>query len=488
MTIERNALMIDGRWVRPSRTEMTPVICPSTEEVIGAAPNADRDDVDAAVTAARRAFDDGAWPRLSAAERAEVLHRALTLIEPRLDEIAHLVTSEMGVPLTIAQQLMPAALATGRFFLGVAARQDDVEIRSGISTSAVLKEPAGVVASIAPWNGPFNMAVAKVIPALVAGCTVVYKPAPETPLDAYFLAEALMEVGIPAGVFNLVTGGRDTGAAMVEHRGVDKVSFTGSTDAGRKIGAICGESFKRVQLELGGKSAAIILEDADLPTTLAGLAMGSFFNTGQVCASYSRVLAPRSRYEEIAAGLCETASSFTVGDPFEPATTMGPLVSERQRDRVEAYIEAGRAEGAKVLVGGERPADLSRGWYTSPTVFGECTNEMRISREEIFGPVVALIPYDGVDEAIRIANDSEYGLHGGVFTTDEREAVRVARSIRTGTFSVNSWTYNVEAPFGGVKCSGIGRDTGREAVESYYELKTVNLPASMHAAFAGGGS
>ncbi|MEW6471419.1 MAG: aldehyde dehydrogenase [Actinomycetota bacterium] len=483
--LQRDAFFVGGEWRGPAGTGRIEIVSPSTEEVIGSVPEAGDADVDAAVGAARRAFDAGDWPRLAVAERTAVLERALQALEPRAAEIAAAVTAEMGVPIAIAEQLIPGAFWTARYFMGVAEREPLEELRAGaLNTAAVLREPVGVVASIAPWNGPFNLAVAKIVPALAAGCTVVFKPAPETPCDVFYLAEALSEVGLPPGVLNIVTGGRETGAALVAHPGVDKVSFTGSTAAGRQIGAVCGEQFKRVQLELGGKSAAIILDDADLATTMQGLAMGSFFNSGQICAAFSRVLAPRSRYSEVVEALAATARSFVLGDPFDRATTMGPLVSERQRTRVEGYIAAGEKEGAKVVTGGGRPADLPQGWYVEPTVFADVDNSMRIAQEEIFGPVVAVIPHDGPDDAVRIANDSAYGLHGGVFTADEDAALRMARAVRTGTFSVNSFVYNIEAPFGGVKCSGIGRDTGREAVASYYELKTVNLPASMAERFS----
>jgi acyl-CoA reductase-like NAD-dependent aldehyde dehydrogenase len=483
--IVREELLVGGEWRKPGSSARVTVISPSTEEVIGKVPDAGTEDVDAAARAARRAFDEGTWREMPAADRAEILEHALQLMEPQLEEIGTLVTSEMGVPISIAGMLMPGALATGRFFLDVARDIEVSEVRhTQLGPAAVVREPVGVVASIAPWNGPFNMAVAKIMPALAAGCSVVYKPAPETPLDAFYIAEALTRAGVPAGVFNLITGGRDTGRSLVGHPAVDKVSFTGSTAAGREIGRECGASFKRVQLELGGKSAAIVLDDADIQTTMQGLAVGSFFNTGQVCASYSRVLVPRNRHDEMVGALVATAESFVVGDPFDPATTMGPLVSQRQRERVLGYIEAGKAEGAVVATGGGRPAGLDKGWYVAPTVFTGTDNAMRICREEIFGPVAAVLPYDTLDEAIAMANDSDYGLHGAVFTTDDEKAARVARAVRTGTFSVNSFTYNTEAPFGGVKCSGVGRDTGPEAVHAYYELKTVNLTPAMERLFA----
>jgi acyl-CoA reductase-like NAD-dependent aldehyde dehydrogenase len=480
----QNTIFVSGKWVPSLSEARLEVVCPSTEKPIGSVPDSSAADVDQAVSAARVAFDDGRWSGRSVDDRAQVLTEAMERLEAQTEEIAQLLTSQVGAPIVVSRQLIPAALATGRYFVQLGREHLGDEIRRGSMPAAVLREPVGVVAAIAPWNGSFSLAMNKIMPALVAGCSVVFKPAPETPLDAAYIADALSEAGLPDGVLNIVTGGRDTGRHLVEHVDVDKVSFTGSTDAGREIGQACGGSFKRMQLELGGKSAAIILEDADIETAMAGLAMGSFFFTGQVCAAYSRVLAPRSRYDEIAEALCATAESFVIGDPFDESTTMGPLVSKRQRDRVEDYIAMGFAEGAKIATGGGRPSHLPTGWYIEPTVFVDASNSMRFAREEIFGPVAALIPYEGQDEAVAIANDSPYGLHGGVFTQDDEAALAVARQIRTGTFSVNSFTYNIEAPFGGVKCSGVGRDTGLEGLLSYVELKTVNLTPTMERLFA----
>lgn len=478
-------LLVGGEWREPESKARISVVSPSTEEVIAEVPEAGAEDVDLAVRAARSAFDRGEWRAMSAAARAEILEHALQLLGSRIDEISTVVTSEMGLPTSIAGVQIPGALDAGRYFLQVAQAEPVNEVRQTQQcAAAVVKEPVGVVASIAPWNGPFNMAIAKIFPALATGCTVVYKPAPETPLDAFFIAEALTQAGLPAGVFNLITGGRETGATLVSHPEIDKVSFTGSTAAGREIGRECGGNFKRLQLELGGKSAAIVLDDADVTTTMTGLAMGSFFNTGQVCAAYSRVLLPSNRYDELTAALVGTAESFVVGDPFDSATTMGPLVSARQRDRVRSYLDAGRDEGAVVATGGGVPPGLDKGFYIQPTVFTSVENSMRIAREEIFGPVVSVLRYDTVEEAVAMANDSEYGLHGAVFTTDPQRAVEVARQVRTGTFSVNAFVYNIEAPFGGVKNSGIGRDTGPEAVQAYYELKTINLDAPSAALFS----
>jgi aldehyde dehydrogenase (NAD+) len=479
MKYSRDRIYVGGEWARPDSTSTIDVVCPANGEVIGCAPDVNSKDVDVAVGAARRAYDSGTWSGRSLAQRAEILAASLKLLELQQADIASLVTAEMGVPLSISRLLVQDALNTGHYFLGVARELPLSEIRRATNLAAVVREPVGVVASIAPWNGPFAMAIAKIIPPLVAGCTVVFKPAPETPLDVFLIAEALERAGLPAGVFNLITGGREAGKQLVAHPGIDKVSFTGSTAAGRQIGKECGGSFKRMQLELGGKSAAIIAEDADIGTTMEGLAIGGFFNSGQVCAAFSRVLVPRSRYDEFVGALCATAESFVVGDPVDPQTTMGPLVSERQRARVESYIARGKAEGATLLTGGGRPDGLEKGWFVQPTVFGEVSNQMSIAREEIFGPVVVVIAYDTLDEAIALANDSDYGLHGAIFTASDETAYKVASRIHSGTVSVNKFMYNIEAPFGGVKCSGVGRDTGREAVEAYFELKTVNITPSM---------
>ncbi|MEU6702019.1 aldehyde dehydrogenase [Pseudonocardia sp. NPDC046786] len=477
--ITEDRILVEGGWRAPASRETVQVISPSTEGVIGQVPDVGPADVDAAVKGARRSFDEGVWRRRSVEERTDVLGRALDMLEPQIEEIGKLVTGQMGLPTSMSGQVLASGIATGRYFLDVARNEPVSEVRRGQTLAVVVREPVGVVASIAPWNGPFNSSITKIFPALAAGCGMVYKPAPETPLDSFPVVEALLAAGVPAGVLNLVTGGGDTGRALVAHPGVDKVSFTGSTATGREIGGECGRSFKRMQLELGGKSAAIVLDDADLSISLPGLAGGAFFNTGQVCASYSRILAPRSRFDEVAEAMVAAAESFVVGDPFDPATTLGPLVSQRQRERVEHAIATGIDEGAKVVAGGGRPDGLEKGWYMQPTVFVGASNAMTISREEIFGPVAVLLPYDTVEEAVAIANDSDYGLHGAVFTTDEERAAQVAAGVRTGSFSVNSYTYNVEAPFGGVKASGVGRDTGREGLTSFYELKTINITPGM---------
>ena len=383
----------------------------------------------------------------------------------------------MGLPLTLSNVFTARALGVIPTFVDVARTVAFEERRPGsLADALVVREPVGVVAGIAPWNAPVLNAIVKLAGPLLMGCTVVYKPAPETPLDAYLVVEALQEAGVPAGAVNLVPGGREVGEHLVRHRGVDKVAFTGSAAAGRRVGAICGEQLKPVTLELGGKSAAIVLDDADLDQAAVPLQVAAFGNSGQNCVAFSRVLAPRSRYDEVVDLLAARAAGLVVGDPFVPETNLGPLVSERQRTRVEEYIRVGREQGARLVTGGGRPAHLERGWYVEPTVFADVSSGQRIAQEEIFGPVVAVIPYETEDDAVRIANDSEYGLHGGVFTTSPVRALAVARRVRTGTFTVNGYMVNFDAPFGGVRSSGLGREFAVEGLLGYAEQKTVNFP------------
>lgn len=476
--MNRDDIFIDGEFRRSSSDARIDVTSPANLESIGSVPDAGIDDVDAAVAAARRAFDGGPWPRLPIAERAAIMERAFALLDERMDEIATMVTSEMGLALTTSKAIH--GLGSARYFVDVALKQSVNDLReTSYGPALVVKEPVGVVGAIAPWNGPFYTAMLKIAPALITGCTVVFKSAPESPLDAYPIFEAFQAAGLPAGVLNYVTGGVETGRALVAHRGIDMVSFTGSAAAGRDIGRECGAAFRRMQLELGGKSAAILLDDGDLDVAMAAMGPGIFFLTGQTCSAFSRLIVPRNRADEVADALTAVAKQWIVGDPFAPETTMGPLASKRQQERVLGYIESGLAEGATITTGGGVPQGLEHGAYIEPTVFTNVTSSMRIAREEIFGPVASILTYDSVDEAIAIANDSEYGLHGGVFTTDPERGLDVARRIRAGTFSINSYTYNTEAPFGGVKGSGVGRDTGPEGVDAFYELKTINLDASL---------
>jgi len=352
------------------------------------------------------------------------------------------------------------------------------ELRQGVLGQALVRrEPIGVVGAIVPWNVPLFTTIAKLAPSLAAGCTVVLKPSPETPLDAIILAEALIEIGLPAGVVNILPAGREVGEYLVTHPGIDKVSFTGSTAAGKRIASLCGERLRRCSLELGGKSAAIILEDADLESTITGLLPAAMMNNGEACVAQTRILAPRARYSEVVEALCAKVGALPVGDPLDPATEVGPLAAGRQRDRVEKYIALGQEEGAKIAIGGGRPSGLDKGWYVEPTVFVDVDNQMRIAQEEIFGPVVCVIPYDGADDAVSIANDSDYGLSGSVWTADPDRGLDIARQVRTGTYTINGFTLDFATPFGGFKQSGIGREFGPEGLELFLEFKSVNLPA-----------
>jgi betaine-aldehyde dehydrogenase len=477
---DRSELLIGGDW-RGEGSEWLAVISPSTEEVVTEVRRAETSDIDLAVTAARTAFDTGPWPRMSPDERAEVVLRAVRLLAQSTSEIATLVTQEMGAPFadSVGQQV-PGALGMAKAFVRYSAEVSRETARKGRQGWALVEqEPVGVVAAIIAWNAPFYFSILKIIPALLAGCTVVLKPAEETPVSAFYLGDALYAAGLPAGVLSIVPGDRAVGEHLVSHPGVDKVSFTGSTSAGREIGATCGRQLKRACLELGGKSAAIVLEDVDLDVAMPSMSAGAFYNAGQVCAALTRVLAPRTRYQEVVDSFSAAAKKLRVGDPFEPGTDVGPLVSSRQRDRVEGYLRLAEAEGAVLEAGGIRPGDLDRGYYVEPTVYSGVNNSMRVAREEIFGPVVVVIPYDGVDEAIALANDSPYGLHGGVYTSDPQTGVEVAKRLITGTVSVNSFTLNSDAPFGGRKSSGYGREFGPEGIATYLEHKTINIPRSL---------
>lgn len=475
---EHDRLFIGGDWAAPAGTGTIDVISPHTEEVIGRVPEGTEADIDAAVAAARRAFDEGPWPRMAPAERAEIVGRLASIYAERQQEMADLVTAEMGSPIMFSvfgQAAIPQMVL--QYYVDLAGTYTWEEERQGmLGPVTVTQEPAGVVAAIVPWNVPQFTLMLKLAPALIAGCTVVAKPSPETPLDSYLLAEWIKEAGIPDGVVNIVPAGREVGAHLVAHPGVDKVSFTGSTAAGRKIGAVCGEQLKRVTLELGGKSAAIILDDADLESTVEGFKLASLMNNGEACAAQTRILASRRRYDEVADALASMVGGLAVGDPADYGTEIGPLVTKRQQERVENYIRVGQDEGAKLITGGlNRPHD--RGWYVAPTVFGDVANDMRIAREEIFGPVLVLIPYEDEDDAVRIANDSDYGLGGSVWTSDPAHGVEVARRIRTGSCGVNMYTLDPNTPFGGYKNSGLGRELGPEGLLAYLEHKSIPHPA-----------
>ncbi|KAA1394271.1 aldehyde dehydrogenase [Aeromicrobium ginsengisoli] len=472
-------LWIDNAPHRPHGSGLVHLVNPATEQEIGTAPEADAADVDAAVQAANRALHDPAWHGLTPAGRAELLRALADAIDKRAAELAELITTQNGMPIKMVRWGNVAGTsASYRYFADLAeATPIEQERVTPYSRTRVRRDPIGAVGIIAPWNGPQILVAWKLGPALASGCTVVLKPAPETSLDAHLLAEAAADAGFPPGVFNVVTGGRETGAALVAHPGIAKIAFTGSTAAGREIAKVCGSQLKPATLELGGKSAAILLDDADLSLINAQVTRIFSPNSGQVCYSCTRVLAPRSRYDESVEAVVEGMGLARLGDPLLDTTNFGPLVSSRQRDRVEDYIGIGKNEGADVALGGGRPADLDRGFFVSPTVFRGVDNSMRIAREEIFGPVLVVIPYDDDDDAVRIANDSDYGLGGTVFTSDPERGLAIARRVETGTVGINGYEPTLDSPFGGVKGSGMGRELGPESLDGYVELKSIyNAP------------
>ncbi|OHV01773.1 aldehyde dehydrogenase [Mycobacterium talmoniae] len=473
-------LFIAGRWQRPASDRRLAVISPHTEEPIGEVPEAVPEDVDKAVAAARQAFDHGPWPRLSPAERMAKVEQLAAVYARHVEEMADLITDEMGSPRRFSRQgqangaaaMMHLGLAVGREFPWLERRQGvlgEVQLR---------RAPVGVVGAIVPWNVPQFVIMPKLIPALIAGCTIVVKPAPETPLDALWLAEMLEEIELPEGVVSILPGGRDVGEHLVRHPGVDKIAFTGSSAAGRRIAAICGEQLKRVSLELGGKSAAIILDDADVGRTVGALKNAGLMNNGQACVAQTRILVSDRRHDEVVDALAEMMSGLQVGDPTDEATDVGPLVAQRQQHRVQGYIRSGADEGARIVVGGDdAPAD--RGWYVRPTLFANARNDMRIAREEIFGPVLTVLRYTDEADAVRIANDSDYGLAGSVWTDDVAHGLEVASAVRAGTYGVNMYNLDISTPFGGFKQSGIGREFGAEGLAEYVELQAVVAKGAM---------
>ncbi|MCE4268447.1 aldehyde dehydrogenase [Rhodococcus globerulus] len=477
-TIDYERLYINGAWTAPESAKRIAVHSPTTEGLIGSVPEGTERDIDNAVAAARRAFDDPTgWAAWAPARRGEVLEQFAAALEARGAETARRVTIQNGMPIWLAMNFeagFPAMLV--RYYAGLVAAGLE-ERRQGMlgKQSLVLREPIGVVAAIVPWNVPQAITFLKLAPALAAGCTIVLKPAPETVLDAFLMAEAALEAGLPPGVINVVPAGREVGAYLVEHPGIDKVSFTGSSAAGRSIARTCGDLLRPVTLELGGKSAAIVLDDTDLSDLMESFFASTLLNNGQICWLGTRVLAPRSKYNTIVDTIAGLASSLQIGDPLDESTQIGPLVSQRQRDRVESYIEKGKSDGGRLVVGGGRPSDRDKGWFVEPTIFADVDRNATIAQEEIFGPVLAVIPYEDDDDAIAIANNTDYGLGGSVWTSDPERGAAFARRIRSGTVGVNGYVNDPVSPFGGIKSSGLGRELGPEGLSAFQTFKTIYL-------------
>jgi aldehyde dehydrogenase (NAD+) len=469
----RDKIYIGGEWVSSSGGGVLEVINATTEQVMGSVPDGTAADVDAAVAAARAAFES--WSQTSVQERADWMAKIASALGARMDEIAALIAQEVGMPLKLSTMIQ-AGLPTTTFS-SMPQLLAETEWEEQVGNSLIVREPVGVVAAITPWNYPLHQIAAKVAPAMAAGCTVVLKPSQVAPLNAALLADVIDEVGLPAGVFNLVTGrGSVIGEALALHPDVDAISFTGSTTAGRKVSEAAAGTIKRVALELGGKSPNIILEDADLEPAIKDGVAKCFLNSGQTCSALTRMLVPRSRLAEAEQIAGAVAEFFKPGDPFAEGTMLGPLVSEEQRELVRGYIEKGSAEGAKLVTGGvEPPEGLEQGYFVAPTVFSEVTTGMTIAQEEIFGPVLVLMPYEDEEEAVAIANDSIYGLAGGVWSGDQEHAKSVARRIRTGQVEINGGAFNPLAPFGGYKQSGYGRELGKYGLEEFLQIKSLQL-------------
>jgi aldehyde dehydrogenase (NAD+) len=469
--IVRDSFYIDGAWVAPAGSETLDVIDSTSEEVFATIPAGTAADIDRAVQAAHRAFPS--WAATPAKDRGALLQKITEGLQARAGELADVISHEVGMPRSLSE-VIQVGLPTGEF-ADNAARAASYVWQEEIGNSLVVKEPVGVVGAITPWNFPLYQVVLKVAPALAAGCTVVLKPSEVAPINAFILADIIHEVGLPNGVFNLVTGlGPVVGEAIATHPLVDKVSFTGSTRAGKRVMELCAQSVKRVALEMGGKSANIILEDADLAAAVPAGVFGCYMNSGQTCSALTRMIVPRSKLAEVEQLAAAAAAGFAPGDPFAATTGLGPLVSAVQRDKVRAYINKGIEEGATLVTGGaEAPEGLDTGFFVQPTVFSNVSNKMTIAQEEIFGPVLSIIPFDTEEEAIEIANDTEYGLAGSVWAGTQEHAIEVAQKMRTGQVDVNGGAFNPAAPFGGYKSSGIGRERGAFGFEEFLEVKSI---------------
>jgi aldehyde dehydrogenase (NAD+) len=471
--ISRDKFFINGQWVAPSSKETIDVHNAGTGAVMGKVPAGGEKDVAAAVAAAHAALES--WSATPAAKRAEYLQKISDGLKARSAELSSTISQEVGMPIKMSGR-MQAGLPIANF-ANYAKIAKEFKFEDRIGNSLVVREPVGVVGAITPWNYPLNQIALKVAPALAAGCTVVLKPSEIAPFNAFILAEEIEKAGLPKGVFNLVTGyGPSAGEALVKHPQVDMISFTGSTRAGKRISEVAAQGVKRVALELGGKSASVILEDADLAAAVKTTVSYCYLNSGQTCTALTRMLVPASKYDEAAKLAVDTANSFKPGDPLQETTRLGPLSSQMQLERVRGYIKKGIEEGAELLAGGaEAPDGLQGGYFVKPTVFGKVKNSMTIAQEEIFGPVLSIIPYKDEEEAVRIANDTPYGLAGAVWSADEARAQKVARRIRAGQIDINGGAFNMNAPFGGFKQSGHGREAGVYGLEEFLEYKSLQL-------------
>ncbi|HEU4623746.1 MAG TPA: aldehyde dehydrogenase [Steroidobacteraceae bacterium] len=473
-------LYIGGAWVEAHSGRPLEIVSPDTEQVVARVAEADATDMDRAVAAARKAFDEGPWPWLSPEERMAAMGRLVEALQRREPELAAAWSQQMGGLATLAPHLTARGTQNFRDVLEVGRSFPFItRVDSPAAPAAyIVHEPVGVVAAIAPWNVPYMIMAAKLAPALLTGCTVVMKPSPETPIEAYIIAECAEEVGLPPGVINLVPGHREAADHLVCNPGVDKVSFTGSTLAGKRIASVCGSRIARCTLELGGKSAAIILDDFSAEEAAKVLAGAITLVSGQVCAMLTRAIVPRRRHDEVADAIAKAMGQVRIGYSSDTQAQMGPLAMRRQLERVESYVDKGRKEGAALVTGGRRPPELERGYFFEPTLFADVRNDMTIAREEIFGPVLSLIPCEDVEDAVRIANDSNYGLNGSVLTHNADEAWRIARRVRTGNVGQNGMRTDFSLPFGGYKQSGIGREGREQGLMHYLETKTIMLDAA----------
>ena len=470
---------IDGAWREPKSDRRIAVECPANREIVGSCPEAVQADVDAAVSAASAALGRDDWAGTSGAERAGYIDALSDAMKSRANDLANCAVAEIAAPISFSKGQVAMARMTLKFYAQLARDFVFEEQRKGYFGSVIVrKEPVGVVAAIVPFNGPLFAAMLKLGPALASGSTVVLKVPMETPLFSYVLAECIVAAGFPAGVINILPADREVSEYLVDHADVSMVSITGSVVAGRSVAKACGSQIKRSALELGGKSAAIVCEDADPAQIVPALANASVINSGQACAAQTRILIPQSRYEEYVAALATAYESMNMGDPANPVTELGPMIHERHFQRVKAYIQTGLDEGARLVTGGQTPAELEPGYFIQPTLLADVSNDMRVAREEIFGPVVCAIPYDDIDDAIRIANDSDMGLSGSVWTSDVEAGLKIGRRIHAGNFSINGFTMDVAAPFGGYKRSGLGRELAEEGLHDYLEFKTINLPSA----------